>query len=487
MGIRVLAPEIMINVSFGETRVALLEGGALQELFVERPDDRTLVGRVYQGRVQRVLPGMQAAFVDIGLARTAFLHIDDIEQSAEPAESDIRRLLSGGDDVVVQVVKDPIGSKGARLTTRLALPSRYLVFMPNDQGIGVSARITDEQERERLRELLLPVIAGGHGGGYIVRTAAEHADAAAIRDDVRYLDRAWRQLAAAIPAATPGSMLHGEPSLGVRVLRDECAQGVSRVIVDNEAEFATINDYLGLFMPEQQSKLELYSDSRPLFAVHQVEEEIDRALDRQVPLRSGGYLVIDQTEAMTTIDINTGGFTGHRDLEDTIYKTNMEAVVAVARQIRLRNLGGIIIVDFIDMQEESHRNNLLEALKAAMAGDRARCRVTGLSPLGLVEMARKRTRDSLQHQLCDPCPTCSGRGHVRSTETVCQAIFREILRQGRQDSGREILLLAHRDVLDRLLAEDAVAVKDLEAQIGRPIRLQVEALYTPEQFDLVFK
>jgi ribonuclease G len=478
-------PEIMINVGFGETRVALLEDGAVQELFVERPDDRTLVGRVYRGSVQRVLPGMQAAFVDIGLARTGFLHIDDIQQHPDRDETDIRRLISAGDDIIVQVAKDPIGSKGARLTTNLSLPSRYLVFMPNSSGIGISARIADEAERERLREVLLPSIAAGHGGGFIVRTAAEGAAGQALRDDISYLDRLWRQLAAAIPAAQPGQLLHSEPSLGVRVLRDECAHGVGRVIVDNEAEYARVSEFLHTFMPADAGKAEYYSDPRPLFAVHQVEEEIARALERQVPLRSGGYLVIDQLEAMSTIDVNTGGFTGHRDLEDTIYRTNIEAAAAVARQIRLRNLGGIIIVDFIDMLEEAHRQNVLEALSAAMAGDRARCRVTGLSPLGLVEMSRKRTRESLQRQLCDPCPTCEGRGVVRSVATVCQEIFREVLRQGRQTQGREILVLAHRDVLDRLLEEDAAVVRELEAAIGRPLRLQVEALYAPDQFDLV--
>jgi ribonuclease G len=461
----------MINVGFSETRVALLEDGAVQELFVERPDDRTLVGRVYRGNVQRVLPGMQAAFVDIGLARTGFLHIDDIQQHPDSNETDIRRLISAGDDIVVQVAKDPIGTKGARLTTSLSLPSRYLVFMPNSAGIGISTRIADEAERERLREILLPSIAAGHGGGFIVRTAAEGADGQA----------------AASPAAQPGQLLHAEPSLGVRVLRDECAHGVSRVIVDNEAEFARVSEFLRAFMPADAGKAEYYGDPRPLFAVHQVEEEIARALDRQVPLRSGGYLVIDQLEAMSTIDVNTGGFTGHRDLEDTIYKTNIEAAAAVARQIRLRNLGGIIIVDFIDMQEETHRQNVLESLTAAMAGDRARCRVTGLSPLGLVEMSRKRTRESLQRQLCDPCPTCEGRGFVRSIETVCQDIFREVLRQGRQSQGREILILAHQDVLDRLLEEDSAAIQDLEAAIGRPLRLQVEALYAPDQFDLVVR
>jgi ribonuclease G len=477
-------PEILVNVGVSETRVALVEQGVLQEIFIERPDERTLVGRIYKGRVQRVLPGMQAAFVDIGLARTGFLHVDDIEQTTTETQTDIRRLLSAGDDVIVQVVKDPIGSKGARLTTALSLPSRFLVYLPRGDNIGVSTRLADEAERERLRSL---VQQHRQNGGYIVRTAAEGAAAEMLAADITYLQRCWDGLAARMPAATPGELLHTEPSLGVRVLRDECTYGASSVRVDDAQEFARLRDFARDFMPAVEAAIELHDDARPLFALHQIEEEIARALERQAPLRSGGYLVIDQTEAMTTIDVNTGGFTGHKDLEDTIYRTNIEAAVAVARQVRLRNLGGIIIVDFIDMADEVHRRNVLDALSTAMAGDRARCRVTGLSPLGLVEISRRRTHESLQHLLCDPCPICEGRGFVRSVATVCQDIFRELLRQGRQgrQNGSELVILAHRDVLDRLLQEDAAVLKQIETRIGRPIRLQAEALYAPDQFDLV--
>jgi ribonuclease G len=480
-----MKPEILINVGLGELRVALLEDGVVQELYVERPDDRSLVGRVYRGRVQRVLPGMQAAFIEVGLARTGFLHIDDIEQSADPPQSDIRRLLSSGDDVIVQVAKDPIGTKGARLTTRLSLPSRFLVYLPRDSGIGVSTRIADETERQRLRDILQSRSTGEATGGFIVRTAAEGADAAALLADVAYLERAWQQLQAAIPASQPGQLLHAEPTLGVRVLRDECAQGIQRVCVDDPQEYARVQAFVRDFMPQDAGHVELHADTRPLFALHQVEQEITRALDRQVPLRSGGYLVIDQLEAMTTIDVNTGGFTGHLDLEDTIYRTNLEAAAAVARQIRLRNLGGIIIVDFIDMESDAHRQAVLDALASAMSRDHARCRVTGLSPLGLVEMSRKRTRESLQHLLCQPCAACAGRGYTRSAATVCQEIFREIQRQCRQQQGREVLLLAYRDVIDRLLEEDAALLAELQVRIQRPVRLQVENLYLPDQFDLV--
>lgn len=477
----IVKPEILINIGISETRVALVEQGVLQEIFIERPDERTLVGRIYKGRVQRVLPGMQAAFVDIGLARTGFLHVDDIEQSGAEPHSDIRRLLSAGDDIIVQVVKDPIGSKGARLTTALSLPSRFLVYLPRGDSIGVSARLPDETERERLRDL---VQQHRHNGGYIVRTAAEGATAEMLAADIAYLQRCWDSLAAHIPAAAPAQLLHSEPSLGVRVLRDECPHGVEVVRVDDAQELTRLREFAREFMPAAESQIELHDEARPLFALHQVEDEIARALERQVPLRCGGYLVIDQTESMTTIDVNTGGFTGHKDLEDTIYRTNIEAAAAVARQLRLRNIGGIIIVDFIDMADEAHRRNVLEALGAAMAGDRARCRVTGLSPLGLVEMSRRRTHESLQHLLCDSCPACDGKGFIRSVETVCQDIFRELLRQARQGGG-ELVVLAHRDVLDRLLQEDAHVLKQLELRMGRSIRLQAEALYAPDQFDLV--
>jgi ribonuclease G len=487
-----MSHEIMINVGPRETRAVLLENGALMEVWVERGSRRGLVGNVYKGRVQRVLPGMQAAFVEVGLTRTAFLHVDDIAASVPPEHAareerveDIRRLVSAGDEIIVQVVKDPIGSKGARLTTFLSLPSRYLVFMPRANGVGVSARITDEAERERLRTAVTARLAAGHNGGYIVRTAAEGVSTEALDADIDYLDRLWSRLTAAIPAACSGEVLHSEPSLGLRMLRDECARGVEQVLVDDAEECERMREFARAFMPSALERIELYTQARPLFDLHQVEEEIKRALERQVNLKSGGHLVIEQTESMTTIDVNTGAYVGHRTLEDTIFRTNLEAAVAIARQLRLRNLGGIIIIDFIDMQTDGHRQQVLDALTNALAPDRAHCRITGLSPLGLVEMSRKRTRDSLAHQLCEPCRSCEGRGYQRTAETVCQDIFREILRQGRQFPSRELLILAHSDVLERLLEEDSAVIAELESQIGRPIRLQVEALYAVDQFDVV--
>jgi ribonuclease G len=489
--------EILVNVAPRETRAALLESGVLQEIHIERTSRRGLVSNLYKGRVSRVLPGMQAAFVEIGLERTAFLHAADIAARAAedtlpgvaapalPPVEDIRRLVNGGDDILVQVIKDPIGTKGARLTTFIALPSRYLVYMPRGQAIGVSARIEEEAERARLKGALAELIDGAAEGGYIIRTAAEGASAASLREDMSYLLRLWERVRAAALAARPGSVVHEDLPLSLRVLRDELSGGVSRVLVDSAREYARMREFAAAFMPEAAGVIELYPGPRPLFDLNGVEEEIAKALERKVPLKSGGHLVIDQTEAMTTIDVNTGAYVGHRNLEETIFRTNLEAAVSIARQLRLRNLGGIIIIDFIDMRDEPHRRAVLTALERALAGDRAQTHIVSLSPLGLVEMTRKRTRESLEHLLCEPCPACEGRGFIRSPETVCNEIFREIVRQSRQFASRELLILAHQDVVDRLLDEESATLGELEAQVGRPIRLQVEALYGVDQYDVV--
>jgi ribonuclease G len=500
-----MSGEILLNVGPSESRAAVLHNGVLQELFVERKSRRGIVGNVYKGRVSRVLPGMQAAFVEAGLDRTAFLHADDIAPQslrgdarevartdgattpAQPAGAeDIRRLVNAGDDIVVQVVKDPIGTKGARLTTFISLPSRLVVYMPRGRGIGVSARIEAEAERERLRALVASSLEGlPPGGGYIVRTAAEGADAAMIESDLRYLRRLWDFVRSRAATAASGTLVHEDLPLSLRMLRDELTSGIERVLVDDRAEYERMLAFAGDFIPGARDRVSLYQGARPIFDLHGVDEEIDRALERKVGLKSGGYLVIDQTESMTTVDVNTGGFVGYRNLEDTIFRTNLEAAVAIARQLRLRNLGGIIIIDFIDMQDEAHRRQVLEALQRELAADRAQTQVAAISPLGLVEMTRKRTRDSLEHLLCRPCPTCEGRGFVRSAETACQDIFREILRQSRQFASRELLILAHQEVVDRLLGEDSAVLAELEGQIGRPIRMQVEALYEVDQFDVV--
>ena len=489
--------EILVNVAPRETRAAILENGVVQEVHVERTSRRGLVSNLYKGRVSRVLPGMQAAFVEIGLERTAFLHAADIAASASedtlvaaasaafPPVEDIRRLVNSGDDILVQVIKDPIGTKGARLTTFIALPSRYLVYMPRGESVGVSSRIEDEAERGRLKTLLTELAASGAGGGYIVRTAAQGASADSLREDMGYLAKLWEHVRARAAEVPAGSVVHEDLPLSLRVLRDELSRGVTRVLVDSPREHARMTQFVAAFMPEAEEALELYNGPRPLFDLNGVEEEIARALERKVPLKSGGHLVIDQTEAMTTIDVNTGAYVGHRNLEETIFRTNLEAAVSIARQLRLRNLGGIIIIDFIDMRDEPHRRAVLAALERALAGDRAQTHIVSLSPLGLVEMTRKRTRESLEHLLCEPCPSCAGRGFIRTPETVCNEIFREIVRQSRQFASRELLILAHQDVVDRLLDEESATLGELEAQIGRPIRLQVEALYGVDQYDVV--
>jgi ribonuclease G len=489
--------EILINVAPRETRAALLENGVVQELHVERTSKRGLVSNLYKGRVSRVLPGMQAAFVEVGLERTAFLHAADIARTvpedtlagALAAElgqvEDIRRLLNPGDDVLVQVIKDPIGTKGARLTTFIALPSRYLVYLPRGADIGVSARIEDEAERMRLKGVLGELASAAAPGGYIVRTAAQGVTADGLREDMVYLARLWDHVRSRAAQVEPGSVVHEDLPLSLRMLRDELSRGVARVLVDSAREHAAMLAFAAAFVPGAAPLIELYGGPRPIFDLNGVEEEVSRALDRKVPLKSGGHLVFDQTESMTTIDVNTGAYVGHRNLEETIFRTNLEATVTIARQLRLRNLGGIIIIDFIDMRDEPHRRAVLASLERSLSGDRAQTHIVSLSPLGLVEMTRKRTRESLEHLLCEPCPSCEGRGFVRSPETVCNEIFREIVRQSRQFASRELLILAHQDVVDRLLDEESATLAELEAQVGRPIRLQVEALYGVDQYDVV--
>jgi ribonuclease G len=357
--------------------------------------------------------------------------------------------------------------------------------MPRGQAIGVSARIEDEAERARLKSALTELVDGIVEGGYIIRTAAQGATRENLREDMTYLAKLWERVRSDAQAARPGTVVHEDLPLSLRVLRDELARGVSRVLVDSAREFARMREFAAVFMPEAAAAIELYPGPRPLFDLNGIEEEIGKALDRKVPLKSGGHLIIDQTEAMTTIDVNTGAYVGHRNLEETIFRTNLEAAVSIARQLRLRNLGGIIIIDFIDMRDEPHRRAVLTALERALAGDRAQTHIVSLSPLGLVEMTRKRTRESLEHLLCEPCPSCEGRGFIRTPETVCNEIFREIVRQSRQFASRELLILAHQDVVGRLLDEESATLGELETQVGRPIRLQVEALYGVDQYDVV--
>lgn len=493
-----MSVEILINVTPRETRVALVENGVLQEVYIERAQRRGLVGNIYKGKVSRVLPGMQAAFIEAGLARTAFLHASDIAKVAYGDEEvdqrqppDIRELLHEGKELLVQVLKDPLGTKGARLTTHISIPSRYLVYLPDGNGVALSTRIEDETERERLRSALETSIEHREGesetgaGGYIVRTAGEGAGLDALRADMLFLNRLWESVQASAQTASAGALVHEDLPLPVRILRDLLDSDVKLVRVDSKITYERMREFTEMFIPDMTSCVEHYSGDRPIFDFYNVEDEIRRALERQVPLKSGGHLVIDQTEAMTTIDVNTGGFVGHRNLEETILKTNLEAAQALARQLRLRNLGGIIIIDFIDMHDEEHKQMVLAALETALARDHAKTQVTELSQLGLVEMTRKRTRESLEHVLCQPCPTCEGRGSVKTPETVCYDIFREVMRETRQFPIQEILILASQDVVDMLLDEESTSLAELEEHIGKPIRLQVETMYVAEQFDVV--
>ena len=484
--------EILINASSHEARAAVVENGVLQEVFLERASRRGLIGNVYKGKVSRVLPGMQAAFIEIGLERTAFLHASDIVEprhagtGIEPPRSEnIRTLVSEGSEILVQVLKDPLGSKGARLTTYVTLPSRYLVYMPHGTGIGISGRVENETERTRLRNALQTYAHEGRSEGFIVRTAAEDAPEEALRADMMYLRKLWEVIRADGLRARAGVLVHADLPLRLRALRDLMTSEVDRVLVDQPAAFDEMKQFARTFMPDALPRIQLYEESRPVFELHHVEEEIQKSLDRKVALKSGGYLIIDQTEAMTTIDVNTGAFVGHRNLEETIFRTNLEASVAIARQLRLRNLGGIIIIDFIDMAEAEHRRQVLQSLEKALSADHAKTSISSVSPLGLVEMTRKRTRESLEHLLCQACPTCEGRGFVKTAETVCHEVFREILRQSRQFEFEQLMVLAHQDVIERLLDEESPALAELELITGKPIRLQTEALYSVDQYDVV--
>ncbi len=479
--------QILINVTPQETRVAVTEQGAVQELHIERDTSRGLVGNVYLGRVCRVLPGMQSAFVEIGLPRAAFLHVADIwsARNGDDVEKPIERILSEGQTLLVQVVKDPIGSKGARLSTQVSIAGRLLVYLPQDPHIGISQRIEDEAEREHLREKVQSLIPPGETGGFIVRTVAEQASDAELTADIEYLATFWKQIQQTAATAAPQALLYQDLSLAARVLRDLVTESTERIIVDSRETFEKLRDFAERYTPRALPILEHYSGERPLFDLFAVEEEIEKALARRVDLKSGGYVIIDQTEALTTIDVNTGGFVSGRSFDDTIFKTNLEASQAIARQLRLRNLGGIIIVDFIDMDTAEHRDAVLAEFRKTLSRDRTRVTVNGFSQLGLVEMTRKRTRESLAHVLCEPCPVCTGRGALKTPQTICYEILREILRADRQFSAKEYRILASQKVIDLFLDEESGSLTQLGDFIGKPISMQVETAYMQEQYDVI--
>ena len=477
-----MSEEILINVTPQETRVAVIGAGVAQELLIERSASRGLVGNIYVGRVARVLPGMQSAFVEIGLERAAFLHVADIR---EHGEKPIERILAEGEPVLVQVVKDPIGSKGARLSTQVSVAGRLLVYLPHDPHIGISQKIEDENGRAALRGRLKDLLPADEKGGFIVRTLAETAKEEELRADVAYLRHLWQAIHERSLGADPPKLLYQDLSLAQRVLRDMVTVDTGRVLVDSRETYQKLAAFAERYMPQVRQRLEHYIGERPLFDLYNVETEIEKALSRRVELKSGGYLIIDQTEAMTTIDVNTGGFVGNRNFDDTVFKTNLEAAQAIARQLRLRNLGGIIVLDFIDMESNEHRNAVLDELRRAMARDRTRITLNGFTALGLVEMTRKRTRESLAHVLCEPCPTCGGRGAVRTAHTVCYDILREILREARAFNAREFRVIAAQPVIDVLLEDESASLAMLSDFIGKPISVQVESGYGQEQFDIV--
>ncbi len=482
-----MTSEILINVTPQETRVAVIQQGVTQELHLERGSHIGMVGNIYRGLVKRVLPGMQSAFIDIGQDRSAFLHVADIweERTNGEVAKPIEKILFEGQTLLVQVIKEPIGTKGARLSTQISIAGRLLVYLPQESHIGVSQRIEDEIGREALRNRLQQLLPPGHGSGYIIRTMAETASDKELLADIEYLDRLWNRLQEQTKTMKAPGPLYQELDISLRVLRDFVNEETTRILVDSRETYVRMADFAQHYIVGAAPLVSHYIGERPLFDLYGVEEEIEKALSRRVDLKSGGYLIIDQTEALTTVDVNTGGFVGGRSFDDTIFKTNLEAAQVIARQLRLRNLGGIIVCDFIDMESPEHRDAVLEEFRKALARDHTRTTVNGFSALGLVEMTRKRTRESLAHVLCEPCPTCQGRGEVKTAQTVCYEILREIVREARQFNAREYRVLASQQVIDLFLDEESQSLAQLSDFIGKPISLQVETLYTQEQYDVI--
>ncbi|MBV6390228.1 MAG: Ribonuclease G [Nitrosomonas europaea] len=481
-----MSSEILINVTPQETRVAIIEHGITQELHIERTSSRGIVGNIYNGRVSRVLPGMQSAFIDIGLERAAFLHVADIHESSQnDHHKPIEQLLSEGSNILVQVVKDAIGVKGARLSTQVSLAGRLLVYLPQESYIGVSQRIEDNSERESLRQKLQNILPPDSTGGYIIRTMAETAEEPELQADIVYLHKLWQDIQKKSLTISSPSLLYQDLDLSLRVLRDFVNADTYRVRVDSRETFQKLTTFAHEYMMNDLEKISHYIGERPLFDLYGVEQEIEKSLARRVDLKSGGYVIIDQTEALTTMDVNTGGFVGIRNFDDTIFKTNLEAAQVIARQLRLRNLGGIIIIDFIDMDREEHRAAVLAEFNKALQKDRTKMTVNGFTALGLVEMTRKRTRESLAQILCETCPTCQGRGEIRTAQTICYEILRELLRESRQFDAKEFRILASQPVIDLFLDEESQSLAQLGDFIARPIGLQVGASYTQEQYDVI--
>ncbi|MES2208054.1 MAG: ribonuclease G [Pseudomonadota bacterium] len=479
--------EIIISLFAHETRVAVVEHGIVQEVHIEHATLKNIVGNIYWGQVMRVLPGIQSAFINIGLDKAAFLHVADMwEYRHLENPAPIEKMLHEGQPILVQVLKEPLGSKGARLSTQISLAGRFLVHLPRDDShIGISQRIENEEEREHLRDRMQHLLTEDLKGGFIIRTMAEHATDDELRSDIEYLTKLWQSLKARVQSAAFPSQIYHELSLPQRVLRDFADEATQRICVDDREVYESLHRFCCVYMPQLVNALQYYDGERLLFDLYHVDVEIEKALSKRVDLKSGGYLIIEQTEAMTTVDVNTGGFLGEKNFEETVFKTNLEATQAIARQLRLRNLGGIIMIDFIDMDTAAHRQAVLDALNRALSKDRMRLSVNGFSSLGLVEMTRKRTRESLAHMLCSLCSTCHGRGEVKSPQTLCYLIMREILREDKEFEPSSFRILASQPIIDCFLEEESATLEKLSKKIAKPISLHVETEYAPDQYDLI--
>ena len=478
--------EILLNFTPLETRVAVVEQGILQEILIERATHRGLVGNVYLGQVVRVLPGMQACFVDIGLDRSAFLHTKDFPSSQETHERSIQQLATEGQSLLVQVIKDPVGSKGARLTAEVSLPARHLVLMPFANHVGISQRIDDEATREHLKTIAVEALkAQNLECGVIIRTAGDGQTTDDLEEDLVYLKRVWDNILKEQQTAKAAALLFEELPLTHRMIRDQIRRETDRVFIDSLETYTKLSQFASKFMPELSHLIQHYQGDRPIFDLYQIEDEIEKALSRQVELKSGAYLVVDQTEAMTTIDVNTGRFVGAHTLEQTVFRTNLEAAVAIGRQLRLRNLGGMVVIDFIDMDDDEHRRQVLRTLERSLDEDPEKTRVIGFNDLGLVVLTRKRSRECLSNLLQEPCPQCHGTGQMKTAETVCYEIFRAVMREYRAYSAEMTTVIAAPTVIDRLIDEESEALADLEAFIHRPIRLQVDGNFSQDRYEVV--
>jgi len=497
--------EILINSTPQESRIAIMEDGLLAEFLIERKEEMGVAGNIYKGKVARVLPGMQAAFVDIGMEKAGFLHAsdfsaepediqmiessgDEVEFEEAPKRMPSRRLplekqLSRGEEVLVQVAKDPLGTKGARVTSHISLPGRYMVFMPGTKHIGISRRIEGEEERKRLKEIAQSL--GTETGGFILRTACEGLSKREIQRDLHFLTRLWARIQKKAESATAPALIHQDLDLIARTIRDFFTADTEQVVIDSPKDYRRVVDFVRQFMPRLKSKIVLYSEQEPMFEQQGIEDKITKALDRRVWLRSGGYLIIERTEALTAVDVNTGRFVGKRNQEETILKTNMEAVQEVVRQLRLRNAGGIIIIDFIDMEKEGNRKKVYDALKEALKKDKARTNILKISELGLVEMTRQRTRESLENQLLRSCPHCEGRGRIKSAPTVAYDVLRAIKRQYPSfDGGKNIVVRLHPDIANFLYDEKNNSLENLEREINRRVIIKASQELHHEKYEI---